>query len=45
VPASIDPAAAALAGLALVAMLRWKLAMGWTLAGCALLGAAIKALV
>ena len=43
--ASIDPAAAALAGLALVAMLRWKLAMGWTLAGCALLGAAIKTLL
>jgi chromate transporter len=39
---SLDPAAAALAALALVAMLRWKLAMGWTLLGCALIGAAIK---
>jgi len=41
---SIDPAAAALAALALIAMLRWKLAMGWTLLGCAVLGAAIKLL-
>jgi hypothetical protein len=42
---SVDPAAAALALLALVAMLRWKLALGWTLAACALLGAAVKTFV
>jgi len=39
---SLEPAAALLAGGALVAMLRFKLGMGWTLLACALLGAAWK---
>ncbi len=36
---SLDPLALLLAAGALVAMLRFRLGMGWTLAGCALLGA------
>ena len=37
--ASLDPFALLLAAAALVAMLRFKIGMGWTLAGCALVGA------
>ncbi|HVR82303.1 MAG TPA: chromate efflux transporter [Luteimonas sp.] len=36
---SFDPAAFALGAMALIAMLRFKLAMGWTLLGSAVLGA------
>jgi chromate transporter len=41
---SVDPVALALAIAALTAMLRFRLAMGWTLLACALLGAAWKML-
>ena len=37
--ASLDPFALLLAAAALIAMLRYKIGMGWTLAGCALVGA------
>ncbi len=39
---SVEPAAVMLAAAALVAMLRFRLGMGWTLLACALLGAAWK---
>jgi chromate transporter len=38
VPASLDPAALALTALALLAVFRFKLGTGWTLAGAAMLG-------
>jgi chromate transporter len=38
VPASLDPAALALTALALLAVFRFKLGTGWTLAGSAMLG-------
>jgi chromate transporter len=41
--ASTNPAALVLALLALIATLRFKLAMHWTLLGCALAGLALKA--
>lgn len=44
VPGSLDPAALALAGLAMVALFRLRLGMGWVLAGSSLLGLAWFAL-
>jgi chromate transporter len=41
---SLDPVALVLMVLSLVAMLRWRIGMGWTLAGSALLGLAVKML-
>jgi chromate transporter len=42
---SVDLAALTLSACALIAMLRFKLGMGWTLFGCAVLGAGIWTLV
>lgn len=39
---SLDPAAALLAAAAMLAMLRLKLGLGWTLAGCSALGWLLK---
>jgi chromate transporter len=43
--ATIDAGAAALSGAALIAMLRYKVSIGWTLGGCALVGGAYKLLM
>lgn len=41
---SLDPTALVLMLLSLLSMLRWRVGMGWTLAGSALLGLAVKML-
>jgi chromate transporter len=42
---TIDAGAAALSSVALIAMLRYKVPIGWTLGGCALLGGAFRFLM